>query len=104
MAPTTDYKIILEQIPTVLAEKVKEALQDGWQVYGGVTVINNSWAQALVKTEPLLAQILAQLKTINTNTANTATNTANTASNTSTTNSRLSTISSTVSEINGKLD
>lgn len=97
MAPTTDYKILIEQTPNVLTEKVKAALAEGWQVYGGVTVINNSWAQALVKTEDLLAQILAQLKTINTNTANTA-------SNTSTTNSRLSTISTTVSEINGKID
>lgn len=76
MAPTQDYKILLEPTPNLLTQKVKEALAEGWQVYGGVTVINNSWAQALVKTEDLLAQMLAQLKTINSNTLSIASSTA----------------------------
>lgn len=69
MAPTTDYRIVLEPTPNLLTQKVKAALAEGWQVYGGVTVINNSWAQALVKTEDLMEQMNAKLAAIVANTA-----------------------------------
>lgn len=75
MAPTQDYKILLAPTSTVLEEKVKEALSQGYQVYGGLVVYGNAFAQAVVKTEDLMAQMLTQLKSVVSNTSTIASNT-----------------------------
>lgn len=76
MAPTQDYKVIMEPTPNALTEKVKVALAEGWQVYGGLVTMNNSWAQALVKTPDLMAQMNTKLASIVSNTSSIATSTA----------------------------
>lgn len=76
MAPTTDYKIVLAPTTELLAEEVKKEIKNGWQVYGGFTVVGNMPAQALIKTENLLATISSALSTANSSLSSIKTSTA----------------------------
>lgn len=78
MAPTTDYDILSAPTPEELKTKVKTAIAAGWEVYGGSyfvdhtvpTLRKDQFYQTVIKTPPLMQQMLAELQAINTSTAN----------------------------------
>lgn len=91
MAPTTDYNIIMASTPEDLIEATKAAIADGWQVYGGSYYVEhtasfnreNQFYQTIVKTSPLMQQMVDHLSAIDIDADTLKTNTGSTASNTS---------------------
>lgn len=110
MAPTTDYEIIAAPTPEELQTLVKAAIADGWIVLGGSYFADhsaplhrhNQFYQTVIKTTPLMAQMLQQLQAINTSTANIDLDADTLKANTSTTASNTASISTSTANIDRK--
>lgn len=110
MAPTTDYDIIMAPTPQDLIEATKAAIADGWQVYGGSYYVEhtapfnreNQFYQTIIKTSPLMQQMVDHLSAINTSTANIDLDADTLKSNTGTTASNTSSIKTSTANIDRK--
>jgi len=49
MFEVTEYYLVHDQIAESVTEKINELIRLGWQPFGGVSMINGHYAQAMVK-------------------------------------------------------